>query len=70
VLNLPTADDVGMHLIDCPHCGRRELRGARNLHTVATPTGAVLASTCRACGAVVAASDSRLLGAPALGSVA
>ena len=59
-----------MHLTDCPHCGRRELRGARSLHTVATPRGDVLASTCRGCGAELAAADNRLLVRPSLDSVA
>jgi len=59
-----------MHLTDCPHCGRRELRGARPLHTVATPWGDVLASSCRGCGAELAVADSRVLARPALDSVA
>jgi hypothetical protein len=36
-----------MFLLHCDHCGRRELRGPRSLHT--DPTGAFVAE-CRACG--------------------
>lgn len=59
-----------MHLIDCLHCGRRELRGARSLHTVATARGDVIATTCRGCGAEVAAASSRLLLPPLVAAVA
>lgn len=50
-----------MTLSDCPTCGRRELRGARSLHTVGTPRGDVLATTCRGCGAALSAATSTLL---------
>lgn len=63
-------DHQHMHLSDCPVCGRRELRGARSIHAFSTARGNVLASDCRGCGAVLAASDSRLLRRPAAAFVA
>jgi hypothetical protein len=59
-----------MHLSHCTLCGRRELRGARSLHAIATPRGDVLGSTCRGCGAELAASDNRVLQRPAADIVA
>ncbi|MGH9274127.1 MAG: hypothetical protein ACRDZU_05705 [Acidimicrobiales bacterium] len=59
-----------MHLSDCPRCGRRELRGARSLHTVTTGRGNVFASTCRGCGAELSASTSRVLRPSAMDAVA
>jgi hypothetical protein len=50
-----------MHLSDCPRCGRRELRGARSLHTVTTRRGSVFASSCRGCGAELSAATNRVL---------
>src|SRR3546814_20921800 len=50
-----------MNLSDCPVCGRRELRGARSLHTVRTTRGDLFALTCRGCGAALAAGSNRLL---------
>lgn len=50
-----------MVLSDCPSCGRRELRGDRALHTVATPRGDVLATSCQGCGAQLSAGTNRLL---------
>jgi hypothetical protein len=50
-----------MNLSDCPVCGRRELRGARSLHTVRTARGDLFALTCRGCGAELAAGSNRLL---------
>lgn len=59
-----------MHLSDCPRCGRRELRGARSLHTVAGPRGNVFASTCRGCGAELSVSSNRVLRPTAMDAVA
>ena len=50
-----------MTLCDCPSCGRRELRGLRALHSLATDRGDVLALTCRRCGAEVSATGRTLL---------
>ena len=50
-----------MTFSDCPICGRRELRGERSLHTFSTPTGDVLALTCRRCGSELSAGTSRVL---------
>lgn len=50
-----------MHLSDCPHCGRRELRGARSLHSVTTGRGNVLAASCRGCGAELSVATNRVL---------
>ena len=51
----------GMTLSDCPSCGRRELRGARSIHALATGRGAVLVTTCRGCGAELAVGSSRVV---------
>ncbi len=59
-----------MTLCDCSRCGLRELRGARSVHAVPTPSGDVLALTCRRCGAVVTAATSQPLRAAALDAVA
>ena len=59
-----------MTLSDCPVCGRRELRGARSLHTVATHRGDVLGLTCRGCGAELTAGTNRVLGRTLLHDVA
>jgi hypothetical protein len=59
-----------MHLSDCPRCGRRELRGARSLHTVTTHRGNVFASTCRGCGAELSASTNRVLRPSTIADVA
>lgn len=50
-----------MHLSDCPRCGRRELRGARSLHTVSTRRGTVVASSCRGCGTELSVATNRVL---------
>ena len=60
-----------MTLCDCPHCGRRELRGLRALHSLRTDHGDVLALTCRRCGAEVSAAHGQLLrAAPATSLIA
>ncbi len=59
-----------MTLADCPVCGRRELRGARSLHTVVTRRGDVLAMTCRGCDAELSAASSLLLALPNRSTVA
>ena len=41
-------------LVECPACGRRELRGLSGLTSLEnTPTGIVLRFACRGCGAEV-----------------
>ena len=69
VLLLRMPHDEAMTLSDCPVCGRRELRGTRSLHTVATRRGDVLATTCRGCGAELSAASSLLLRLPARSTV-
>lgn len=59
-----------MHLTDCPHCGRRELRGARSLHTVTTARGNVFATSCRGCGAELSVATNRVLRQPTIDQVA
>ncbi|HLT15140.1 MAG TPA: hypothetical protein VK007_00440 [Acidimicrobiales bacterium] len=60
-----------MHRSDCPRCGRRELRGARTVHSAPTEVGPVLVSTCRGCGAELSIADSAVVRADAdLDSVA
>ncbi|MGV3758412.1 MAG: hypothetical protein ACO1PW_02575 [Actinomycetota bacterium] len=59
-----------MHLSHCALCGRRELRGARSVHTVSTPRGDVLASTCRGCGAELSVASGHVLRRPAVDAVA
>lgn len=59
-----------MTLSDCPVCGRRELRGARSLHTVGAGGIEVLALTCRGCGTQLAAGTNRVLRPAALHDVA
>lgn len=54
-----------MHLSHCALCGRRELRGDRSIHTVSTPRGDVLATTCRGCGAELSVASSQVLRRPA-----
>ena len=59
-----------MHLSDCPRCGRRELRGARSLHTVTTRRGTVFASACRGCGAELSVATNRVLRPSTIAQVA
>jgi hypothetical protein len=59
-----------MTLSDCSLCGRRELRGARSIHTFETARGPVLALTCRGCGAELSAASSLVLRRPAIDDVA
>jgi hypothetical protein len=39
-----------MILVECSHCGRRELRGYRAIAVFNTAAGIELAWACRACG--------------------
>jgi len=59
-----------MTLADCPHCGRRELRGSSAVHLAHTHRGAVFALTCRRCGAELGVPSNRMLRAPQQASVA
>ena len=59
-----------MHLSHCAVCGRRELRGARSIHSLATPRGDVLATTCRGCGAELSVASNQVLRRPAVDIVA
>lgn len=62
-----------MFLVDCPSCGRRELRSPRALLNLAnTARGIEIAAPCGQCGAVVHTITGRAAGstAPAVESLA
>lgn len=48
-----------MFVCECPHCGRRELRGARSLHPLPAGDGIDWVAHCRACGQAVTIAESR-----------
>jgi hypothetical protein len=69
-LFLCRADNEAMTLSDCPICGRRELRGARSLHTVATRGGNLIGLTCRGCGTELTGGTNRVIRPATLHAVA